>query len=127
MTILWELEKKHPKQISAYGTQSWAKFNTELSKLSSATNFCFVSGHDFSRDVKAQKRVGLQSLRENYCLQIESVTRHKGVILSGAPHRFIARHTVSGAQSKDPEGAYLTYAARSFSTTKARHGDTGCW
>ena len=27
MTILWEFEEKHPGQVSAYGTQSWAKFN----------------------------------------------------------------------------------------------------
>jgi hypothetical protein len=24
MTILWEFDEKHPKQVSAYGTQSWA-------------------------------------------------------------------------------------------------------
>jgi hypothetical protein len=23
MTFLWEFEEKHPKQVSAYGTQSW--------------------------------------------------------------------------------------------------------
>jgi hypothetical protein len=27
---------------------------------------CFVSGHDFSRAVCEQKRVGLKSLRQNY-------------------------------------------------------------
>ena len=30
-----------------------------------ATRFCFVSGHDFSRAVQAQKKVGLKSLRES--------------------------------------------------------------
>ena len=42
--------------------------------------FCFVSGHDFSRAVKREKRVGfspgepqgLKSLRENYGLPIKS-------------------------------------------------------
>jgi hypothetical protein len=29
-----------------------------LSKFGSQQDFCFVSGHDFSRAVKAQKRVG---------------------------------------------------------------------
>ena len=25
MTILWEFDEKHPKQVSAYGTQSWVQ------------------------------------------------------------------------------------------------------
>jgi hypothetical protein len=37
-------------------------------------DFCFVSGHNFSRAVKA-KRVGLKSLRENYALPISPVGR----------------------------------------------------
>ena len=32
---------------------------------------------------------------------------HKIVILSGAPHRSIACHNACGAESKDPDGAYL--------------------
>jgi hypothetical protein len=47
---------------------------------------------------------------------------HKIVILSEAPHRFIACHSLCGAESKDPDGAGLTHAARSFSTTKVRIG-----
>ena len=45
-------------------------------------------------------------------------TRHKTVILSEARHRFIAWHSADGAESKDPEGAYLSYAVRSFSPPK---------
>ena len=26
MTILWEVDEKHPKQVSAYGTWSWVGF-----------------------------------------------------------------------------------------------------
>src|ERR1700722_18379852 len=48
---------------------------------------------------------------------------HKFVILSGAPHRFIALHSAASAQSKDLGGACLTYAASGFSTTKAREQD----
>jgi hypothetical protein len=51
-----------------------------------------------------------------------SPTRHKNVILSGARHRFIAWHSACSAESKDPGGAYLTYAAQTFSTTEARTG-----
>jgi hypothetical protein len=50
-------------------------------------------------------------------------TRHKTVILSGAPHRFIASHSACGAESKDLGGAYLTQVARSFSATEARKQD----
>jgi hypothetical protein len=45
------------------------------------------------------------------------------VILSGAPHRLIAEHSACGAESKDLGGAYLTHAARSFSTTEAENVD----
>ena len=47
----------------------------------------------------------------------------KSQTLSEAPHRFIALHSACGAESKDPGGAYLTYAAGSFPTTDvvARH------
>jgi hypothetical protein len=48
-----------------------------------------------------------------------SPTCHKIVILSGAPHRFIASNSAGGAESMDPGGAYLTHAAPSFSTTEA--------
>jgi hypothetical protein len=44
----------------------------------------------------------------------------KFVILSGAPHRFIAWHSACGAESKDLGGSQFTHAARSFSTPKAR-------
>jgi hypothetical protein len=27
MTILWELDEKHPKQLSAYGTMPWVTFS----------------------------------------------------------------------------------------------------
>jgi hypothetical protein len=27
MTILWEFDEKHPKQVSAYGTVSWVTFS----------------------------------------------------------------------------------------------------
>jgi hypothetical protein len=52
---------------------------------------------------------------------------NKAVILSEALRRSIANRGLNGAQSKDPEGAFLTHAARSFSTTEAhtwrpRHG-----
>jgi hypothetical protein len=47
-------------------------------------------------------------------------TSHKTVILSEAPHRFIARHNArKGAESKDLDGAYLAHAAWSISTTEA--------
>jgi hypothetical protein len=49
----------------------------------------------------------------------------KIVILSGAPHRFIACHSPCGAESMDPDGADLTHAARSFLTTEAREQDPG--
>jgi hypothetical protein len=45
------------------------------------------------------------------------------VILSGAPHRFIAQNSACGAESKDPGDAYLTDAVRAFSTTEAREQD----
>jgi hypothetical protein len=51
---------------------------------------------------------------------LSSPTHHKNVILSGAPHSFIADTVLDGAESKDPEDAYLTHAARSFSTIEAR-------
>jgi hypothetical protein len=34
-------------------------------------------------------------------------SHHRIVILSGAPHRFIARYSACGAESKDPGGAIL--------------------
>jgi hypothetical protein len=45
---------------------------------------------------------------------------HKPVILSGAPHRFIAGNGPCGAESKDPGDAYRTDAVRAFSTTEVR-------
>ncbi len=51
---------------------------------------------------------------------LEARTSHKIVILSGAPHIFIARHSACSAQPKDPEGPYLADAARVFSTTDPR-------
>jgi hypothetical protein len=45
---------------------------------------------------------------------------HKAVILSEALRRSIANRELYGAESKDPEDAYLTHAARSFSSTEAR-------
>jgi hypothetical protein len=30
MTILWQFDEKHPKQVSALGTESWAKVQTSL-------------------------------------------------------------------------------------------------
>jgi hypothetical protein len=50
-------------------------------------------------------------------------TPNKTVILSEAPRRSIAKGTAYGAESKDLGGAYLTHAARSFSTTEARQQD----
>jgi hypothetical protein len=47
-------------------------------------------------------------------------TPHKTAILSEAPHGLPGDTALDGAGSKDPEGAYLTHAARSFSTTEAR-------
>jgi hypothetical protein len=34
MTILWEFDEKHPRPVSAYGTQSWAKFSRPRSTSS---------------------------------------------------------------------------------------------
>jgi hypothetical protein len=45
---------------------------------------------------------------------------NKIVILSGAPHRFIACYRGRGAESKDPEDAYLVDPVRTLSTTEAR-------
>ena len=50
-------------------------------------------------------------------------TSHKIVILSAAPHRFIACYCADSAESKDPEDAYPTHAARSFSTPKPAPGE----
>jgi hypothetical protein len=47
----------------------------------------------------------------------------KAVILSEALRRSIANRGLYGAESKDPEGAYLAYAVRTFSTTEAREQD----
>jgi hypothetical protein len=44
------------------------------------------------------------------------------VILSEALRRSIANTELNGAESKDPGGAYLAYAARSFSTTEPSPG-----
>jgi hypothetical protein len=49
----------------------------------------------------------------------------KSQTLSEAPHRFIALHSACGAESKDPGGAYLTHAVRSFSTTELAFRRTG--
>jgi hypothetical protein len=49
---------------------------------------------------------------------LASPTHHKSVILSGALHTSVARNSACSAKSKDPEGAYLTDAARSFLTTE---------
>jgi hypothetical protein len=46
-------------------------------------------------------------------------TPHKAVILSEALRGSVANKELYGAESKDPEDAYLTHAARSFSTTEA--------
>jgi hypothetical protein len=49
---------------------------------------------------------------------------HKIVILSEAPHTDLSCDTaLGGAESKDPEGAYLAYVVRSFSTTETRVQD----
>src|ERR1700678_1488479 len=53
-------------------------------------------------------------------------TPHKIVILSEAPHRFIACHSAFGAESKDPGSVHLTHAARSFSTTEGCTGRSRC-
>src|SRR5882724_3636767 len=45
---------------------------------------------------------------------------HKNVILSEALSRSIASRGLYRAESKDPKDAYLTYAARTFSTAEAR-------
>jgi hypothetical protein len=58
----------------------------------------------------------------NLCTMFFVETPTKTVILSGAPHRFIVCHTSCGAESKDLGDAYLTHAARGFSTTEARTG-----
>ena len=42
---------------------------------------------------------------------------HETVILSGAPHRSIARKSACGAESKNLGTAYLIDAVRAFSTT----------
>jgi hypothetical protein len=42
------------------------------------------------------------------------------VILSGARDRFIAWAGLSGAESKDLGGVYLTHTVPAFSTTEAR-------
>jgi hypothetical protein len=47
----------------------------------------------------------------------------KNVILSGAPPEIYRVTQRFGAESKDPDGSYLTHAARSFSTTEAREQD----
>jgi hypothetical protein len=44
---------------------------------------------------------------------------NKAVILSEALRRSIANRGLYGAESKDPEDAYLAHAIRSFSTTEA--------
>jgi hypothetical protein len=48
MTILWEFDKKHPKEDSAYGTASWV-----ISSRPSGTEFCggavFASESDFEQ------------------------------------------------------------------------------
>ena len=49
---------------------------------------------------------------------------HKIVILSEAPHRFYRVNSVWGAESKDPDDAYLVDAARTFSTTQTREHDS---
>ncbi len=59
-------------------------------------------------------------------LSCETLDLNKIVILSAAPNRSIAFHGACSAESKDPGGAYLTDAARSFSTTEARTGRTLC-
>ena len=46
------------------------------------------------------------------------ISEFKNVILSGAPHRFIASNSACGAESTETGGAYLTHAAPSFSTTE---------
>ena len=55
-----------------------------------------------------------------------SRTSHKIVILSEAPHRFYRVIHRLGAESKDPEVAYLVNAVRSFSTTQARELNPSC-
>jgi hypothetical protein len=47
-----------------------------------------------------------------------SPPHHKTVILSA--HRLSRDTALDGAESKDPEGACLTYAIRSFSTTEKK-------
>jgi len=47
----------------------------------------------------------------------------KSQALSEAPRGSIPYRTAYGAESKDPDAAYLTHAARSFSTTEAREQD----
>src|ERR1700728_5126134 len=70
------------------------------------------------RSVRIRDQNELQDPASLTCFGCFLQNSHKNVILSGAPHRFIACHSAYGAESKDPGGAYLTHAARAFSTTE---------
>jgi len=48
------------------------------------------------------------------------VNSHKNVILSGAPHRFIARNSAWLRAVEGPRRCLLTHAARGFPTSEAR-------
>jgi hypothetical protein len=57
MTILWEFDEKHPKQVSAYGTQSGVVFNrpsgTQFRKVVPTQTLQTLKGTDFSPYVSA--------------------------------------------------------------------------
>jgi hypothetical protein len=108
-------------------------------------NSCFISRHDVSRGRKrlrirwacracvrtpptnsvppatAENIPGRSSIGSTLFRMFFRQNSHEIVILSGAPHEFIASDSACGAESKDPGGPYLTYAARSFSTTEGQH------
>jgi len=64
--------------------------------------------------------VSPQALTYLGCFSLQ--TSHKIVILSEAPPQIIACTALGGAESKDPDGAYLVNScSKLFSTTQARN------
>ena len=74
--------------------------------------------HNFSPRLPVKNRGGSGARLGGQKARLYSPSSDKIVILSGAPHRFVERHSACGAESKDLGDAHLVAAAGSFSTIK---------